>query len=55
MYMVEAISTGDYSFITADVGILSKEAAQAMADKLTERLRCYGSLTVFYITPVLDI
>lgn len=55
MYMVEAISTGDYSWVTAKVGMLSKEAALAEAKRLTERLQCYGSLTTFHITPVLDI
>lgn len=55
MYMVEAISTGDYSWVTAKVGMLSKEDALAEAQRLTERLQCYGSLTTFYITPVLDI
>lgn len=55
LYMVECQSTGDYSFITKQVGPLTKERAITAATEMTQRLKVYGSLTRFYITPILDI
>lgn len=55
LYMIEAKSTGDYSFITSELGYFTWEEGLKKAKELTIRMQCYGSRTRFYITPVLDI
>lgn len=55
LYMVAARSTGDYSFVTRNYGVMTEEKAIQVVQKLNLRMDCYFSPTRFYITPVLDI
>lgn len=54
LYMIEAQSTGDYSFVTKQYGLLLEHEARAVVKRINQRMQTMFSPTVFYMTPVLD-
>lgn len=55
LYMIEAKSTGDYSFVTKRLGYFSHKAGVKKAMAMNRLMIIYLSKTRFYLTPILDI